>query len=63
MVKNAESTGSLIYKDNYFEEIAIQYLTSVIGDDRWRRTKDNAAGHDGCLCIYYDGYMTEWWVE
>lgn len=43
--------------------MAIQYLTSVIGDDRWKRTKDNEAGHDGCLCIYYDGRMTEWWME
>lgn len=57
------SKPSLFYKDNYFEELAIKYLVNTSQDDRWIRTNDTIPGHDGCLCIYYDGFMTEWWME
>ena len=29
----------------------------------WEHTRDNMPGHDGCLCIFFDGQNIEWWME
>lgn len=43
--------------------MAIKYLKSTLDYNDWTRTSDTEPGHDGCLCIYFDGFVTEWWME
>lgn len=62
--KNSDSAPSITYKDNYFEELAIEYLKETTKLNNWKRTNDTVPGHDGYVCIYsLDNIELNWWME
>ncbi|MFI3166459.1 MAG: hypothetical protein R3Y45_09360 [Bacillota bacterium] len=63
--KSAKNGISTYYKDNYFEELAIEYLNrnNLNQCCNWRRTRDNNIGYDGCLFVYDDNDLLNIWME